>query len=132
MVRRGLTLIEVMVACAIVVLLATAALPSMRGEALRAARWDAVQALTRLQAEQERYRSAHGLYATDLVALGGVAAVSAQGRYALRVQSTGPESYTATAQARGAQARDTPCSELTLQVNQGFARNGPDPQCWNR
>lgn len=130
--RRGFTLVELMVACAIVVLLAATAVPSMRGDALRAARADGVQALTRLQAAQERYRTAHGLYAVDLGALGGVALVSEQGRYALHVENSGPESYTAVALARGAQARDTPCPALTLEVHQGFARPGPSPQCWNR
>ncbi|MBL8307354.1 MAG: prepilin-type N-terminal cleavage/methylation domain-containing protein [Rubrivivax sp.] len=130
--RRGFTLVELMVACVIVVLLAATAVPSMRGDALRAARSDGVQALTRLQAAQERYRTAHGLYAVDLGTLGGVALVSEQGRYALHVENTGPESYTATALARGAQARDTACLALTLEVHQGFARPGPNPQCWNR
>lgn len=119
-------------ACAIAALLAAAAMPSMRGDALRAARWDGVQALTLLQTAQERYRSAHGVYASELTALTDVALVSEQGRYALRLDSQGPEAYTATAQARGAQARDTPCAALTLQVRQGFARPGPSPQCWNR
>jgi type IV pilus assembly protein PilE len=130
--RRGFTLVELLVACVIVGLLAAAAVPSMRSDALRAARADGVQALTRVQAAQERYRSAHGLYAMDLGALGGVALVSEQGRYMLRMDSSGPDAYTATAQARGAQARDTPCPALTLEVRQGFARPGPQAQCWNR
>lgn len=129
---RGFTLVEVCVACAIALLLAMVALPSFQGEALRAARLDAVQALTRLQMAQEQYRSAHGLYATELGALRGVMPVSDQGRYTLVVAQTGPESYRATAQARGSQARDTACPALTLDVAQGFAQPGPTAQCWNR
>ncbi len=129
---RGFTLIELMVASSIAVLLTLVALPSMRGDALRAARLDGVHALTRLQMAQEQHRSAHGLYAHELTALRGVAPVSDQGRYALSVTPTGPESYRATALARGAQQRDTACAELTLDVSQGWAQPGPSPQCWNR
>jgi type IV pilus assembly protein PilE len=129
--HRGFTLVECVVACAIAALLAMVALPSFQGQALRTSRLDAVQALTRLQLAQEQYRSAHGLYATELTALRGVTPVSDQGRYTLSVALTGPESYRATAQARGAQSRDTPCAALTLDVAGGWAQTGPTPQCWN-
>ena len=129
--HRGFTLVECVVACAIAALLAMVALPSFQGQALRTSRLDAVQALTRLQLAQEQYRSTHGLYATELTALRGVTPVSDQGRYTLTVALTGPESYRATAQARGAQSRDTPCPELTLDVAGGWAQAGPTPQCWN-
>lgn len=131
-VHRGFTLIEILVACVVAALLAAAALPSMRGDALRAARIDAVQALTRLQAAQEQYRNASGGYAGELAALRGVARLSEQGRYLLTLQPTGTEAYRATATARGAQAADTACAVLTLDVNRGFAQAGPGPQCWNR
>ena len=128
---RGFTLVECVVACAIAALLAMVALPSFQGQALRTSRLDAVQALTRLQLAQEQYRSTHGLYATELTALRGVTPVSDQGRYTLTVALTGPESYRATAQARGAQSRDTPCPALTLDVAGGWAQTGPTAQCWN-
>jgi type IV pilus assembly protein PilE len=129
---RGFTLVECAVACAIVALLTMVALPSFRGQTLRTSRLDAVHALTRLQMAQEQYRAAHGLYATELGALRGVMPVSDQGRYTLTVALTGPESYRATAQARGAQSHDTPCPALTLDVAGGWAQPGPTAQCWNR
>ena len=131
-VHRGFTLVECAVACAIVVLLTAIAVPSFQGEKLRASRLDAVQALTRLQMAQEQYRAAHGLYATELTVLRGVTAISDQGRYTLTVAQTGPESYRAVAQARGAQSSDKNCEALTLDVAQGWAQTGPTPQCWNR
>ncbi len=112
--------------------LATVAWPSLRGYGLRTARLDAVQALTRLQTVQEQYRSLHGLYAAELSVLQGVAPVSDQGRYTLALERTGPESYRATALARGAQTNDRECGALTLDVQLGFATAGPGPQCWNR
>lgn len=129
---RGFTLVECAVVCAVAAILAAVAWPSLQGYTLRAARLDAVQALTRLQTVQEQYRSAHGLYAAELSALRGVAPVSDQGRYTLALVLTGPEAYRATATARGAQTRDHDCNAITLEVRLGFAQNGPGPQCWHR
>jgi prepilin-type N-terminal cleavage/methylation domain-containing protein len=129
---RGFTLVECATVCAMAGVLAAIALPAYQGEARRAARLDAVQALTRLQMEQESHRANHGLYASQLSALRGVAPVSEQGRYTLTLENTGPEAYRATAQARGVQVRDTACPALTLDVNAGFATFGPNAPCWNR
>jgi Tfp pilus assembly protein PilE len=127
----GFTLVECVVACAVVTLLAAVAGTAWRGHSLRAARQDAVSALMRLQAVQERYRSLHGLYAADLSVLHGVAPVSDQGRYTLALERTGPESYRATALAQGVQTGDRECGALTLEVSLGFATPGPGPDCWN-
>ena len=129
---RGFTLVECAVVLAAVAILAAAVMPGWRGHALRAARLDGAQALMRVQSAQEQHRSRHGLYAGELSALKGVHPVSDQGRYSLALQLTGPESYLATAQARGAQAQDRDCPTLTLDVRAGFAQDGPDPRCWNR
>jgi type IV pilus assembly protein PilE len=128
--RRGFTLLELLVAMALAALLITLGLRSQQGQGLRSGRLDAVEALTRLQRAQEQHRSAHGLYASDLAALIGAAATSPQGRYAIALDRFGGEAYRAT--AKGAQARDTPCATLTLEVRQGFAQTGPDAGCWLR
>ena len=128
---RGLTLVEVLVVLVLAALLAGAALPSYQGQLRRAARADAVDALTRLQAAQERHRAAHGWYANQLSAL-GFAATSMQGRYAIALAPLGAERYQARAEARGAQSADGECAQLTLDVDQGFARQGPSARCWNR
>lgn len=130
--RRGFTLVECLTTCAVAAILAALAWPALRGHALRAARLDAVQALTHLQTVQEQYRSQHGLYAAELSVLRGVAPLSAQGRYALTVVLTGPDAYRATASPRGAQQNDHECDALTLDVRLGFASAGPGPQCWLR
>jgi type IV pilus assembly protein PilE len=130
--RRGFTLLELLVAMALAALLITLGLRSQQGQGLRSGRLDAVEALTRLQRAQEQHRSAHGLYASDLAALIGAAATSPQGRYAIALDRFGGEAYRATAIAQGAQARDTPCATLTLEVRQGFAQTGPDAGCWLR
>jgi type IV pilus assembly protein PilE len=129
---RGFTLLECMVVCAVTALLLTLAVPSFKAQDHRAGRIDAVAALIQLQMAQEHYRSHHGLYASDLPPLRGVAARSAQGRYAISVASMGPNAYRATANALGSQAGDADCATLTLNVKDGFAEQGPHAGCWLR
>lgn len=128
----GFTLVEITVVCAVAAILAGLAWPSYRSYDQRAGRLDAVEALTRVQAEQEKFRSAHGLYAADLSALLGASAISPQGRYAISLDLIGPEGYQASAQALGSQAQDRACATLTLHVRQGFAQAGPNTGCWQR
>ena len=128
----GFTLVETLMVCAVVAILASLSWPSFRGHDLRAGRVDAVEALTRVQMAQERHRSAHGLYAGDLRALLGASASSPQGRYAISLALSGPEIYVATASALGAQAQDPGCATITLQVKLGFAQTGPHAGCWQR
>ena len=130
--RPGYTLVECMVVLAVVAILAGLTVPGLRHPDLRMARLDAVQALTRVQAEQESYRSLTGLYADQLDVLRGVQARSPQGRYTLSLARTGPEAYRAVAQAAGVQLEDRDCLALTLDVSVGFAQYGPTPGCWNR
>lgn len=131
--QHGYTLTEVAIVCALVGILASIALPSWRARELQAGRLDAVAALTRVQAAQERHRADHGLYAPQLSAL-RIAPGSAQGRYALSMELTGPEAYRAEARVRedGPQAADRDCAALTLEVRSGFAQAGPSARCWTR
>lgn len=127
---RGFTLVELMVVLTLAGLLVATAWPSYRAQTLRAARADAVDALTRLQMAQEKFRSANGLYGSNVAQLGGER--SRLGHYAVSISTSGPDSYVARASALGAQADDLRCAVLTLEVDQGFGRVGPSPQCWNR
>lgn len=117
---------------AVAAVLAGVALPSLKGHELRSARLDAVQALTKLQGQQESYRAHHGAYTTNLSALGSPTASSLQGRYALSVNLNGGDAYRAVATAQGRQAADQACSAITLDVSLGFATHGPSPACWGR
>jgi type IV pilus assembly protein PilE len=130
--KRGFTLIECMVVCAIVGVLAAIALPSFLQYQLHAARIDAVQALTTLQSAQEKYRIQHGVYANELAALHGVAATSPQGRYQVALALSGSQTYRATALASGVQVKDQDCPALTLDVHLGFSNIGPNAACWRR
>jgi type IV pilus assembly protein PilE len=130
---RGFTLIEMVVALAAVATLAAMAWPTLQGRLAVARRSDATQALQRIQAAQESYRNAHGLYASTLAPLGS-GELSGEGLYRVEL-TTGPgETYTAVAHARGdgPQAQDTACAQISLHVEQGFATLGPSTRCWNR
>jgi type IV pilus assembly protein PilE len=129
----GFTLVELLSTCAVVGVLAGIALPSYQAQLQRSRRTDAVAALTRVQAAQERMRSHHGLYSSDFGAL-QLAAVSGEGLYTLAIEVTGPDSYRARAVARsdGAQAGDHVCAQLQMDVKSGFVETGPDRRCWNR
>lgn len=128
---RGFTLVELLVVLAATALLLGVALPGYRSQLQRAGRADGVHALTALQAAQERFRAAHGLYADRLAAL-AVPESSLQGRWRIALEAAGVEAYRARATALGAQAADGACAVLTLEVDAGFARSGPDARCWNR
>lgn len=130
--EAGFTLLETLMVCAFAAVLAAVSWPSFRSQDLRAGRVDAVAALTRVQMAQEQHRSAHGMYAGEMRALPGASAQSPQGRYGISLKLLGPEAYVATARALGAQAQDTGCATLTLQVKVGFAQNGPHAGCWQR
>jgi type IV pilus assembly protein PilE len=130
--RPGFTLVECVVVLAVAAVLAGVAVPSLRAQALRAARLDGVQALTRVQFEQEQYRALTGLYSNELSLLRGVQPKSMQGRYTLSLRLTSPDAYQAVATASAEQQDDRECRAITLDVSEGYARFGPSPACWGR
>lgn len=122
-----------MTACTLACALAAVAVPSYQQSLTNARRADAVSLLGRLQAAQERHRARHGLYTTDLPAL-GLGARSDQGFYTLALELQGPEAYRAVAvpAAGSPQAADARCPALELTVSMGFAQQGPSARCWQR
>lgn len=131
MLRRGFTLVETAVVLALVGLLTATAVPAWQGHVMRAARADAVSALTRLQIRQERHHETIGWYASSLAALGH-ATTSAEGRYRIELVPRDADAYVARAHAVGVQERDRECLTITLEVQRGMARTGPSARCWNR
>lgn len=130
---RGMTLVETMVAVAVVGVLASIAVPSYRSAQLRGQRVDATSSLQKLQRAQETYRERHGGYAERLEQLPGFAGGrSLQGRYRLVLRGSADGlAYTATAIADGEQAADTDCTEVTLRIDGALSFQGPDARCWH-
>jgi type IV pilus assembly protein PilE len=120
--RRGFTLIELMIAVAIVALLASVALPSFLDSVRKGRRTEAFNAIANVQQAQERWRGNNANYADALATVGISSAVTTPAGYytlALVTDSTTlAHTYivTATANTGTSQANDGACAKLGVRV----------------
>lgn len=135
----GFTLIEMMIAVAVLGILAAIAYPSFSEQIRKSRRADAVAALTQVMQAQERYRANNPAYADDMASLTNVATTSEKGYYTIGIVagSGSASGYSATATATGAQSSDAACTALSITMAQGsitYGRTGSgEPNaCWNR
>lgn len=131
--QSGFTLIEALIALAVVAILASLAWPSFAGVLQRSRRIEATSALMQVQLAQERWRSAHASYAVDLPALGFDTRLAAH--YRLAITASGAHGYRVVATAIGMQAADTACRTLVLTLDAGRSVLGssgsaPANVCW--
>ncbi|MAD75263.1 MAG: TppA protein [Rheinheimera sp.] len=132
-VRNGFTLIELMVAVAIVGILSAIAYPSYQQYVLKTHRAEASRVLLTAANIQERRLADYGFY-TDNVAALGVASdgMTASGRYQLQVVLRDAGSFTLEATARGPQTADTECLVFTLDHTGQRNRSLPSSLfCWD-
>lgn len=138
--EAGFTLVEIMVAVAILGILAAIALPAYQGYVTKARRSDATTTLSRVMQEQERFRSLSSTYASALTSLSGVTSSSPEGFYGIALSGASGSGYTATATATetGKQASDSECASLAIQLSGGtltYLKNGSEDTarvCWSR
>lgn len=136
---RGFTLIEILMALAIVGLIAAIALPSYRDSTLRAGRADGKAALMQVASDQERFYSNNFSYSTNAVPLAAVPAASLtsrDGNYVVTVAACGGGTiatcFVATATPQGGQTADA-CGNLTInQLGVRAAAGGTVEDCWER
>lgn len=132
----GFSLVEVLIASAIAIIIATVAYPSYLGILQESRRAEALEALMLIQLRQERYRSNNPNYGT--LAELGMNTTTPDGYYTLSISNPTATGYTATATAvAGASQvndRERGFSCATLQVNQDEPVYTPTGQaaCWNR
>jgi len=129
--QSGVTLIELMIAVAVVTLLAMVALPSYQDSVRKSRRSEAFNAIAAVQQAQERSRANFPSYCAELAsaptptACGlNTQANTPNGRYTLDVSVPDPNAYIVTATAQGAQASDTRCIKMGVQASAGGLRYG--------
>ena len=132
----GFTLIEILIAVAIIGIIAAIAVPSYSQYLRDARRTDAITFLSEVAGEQVRYFSDNNQYATDMQELGyGSAAtfVTPEGHYQVSVSNpggTGRFLLTATPVATGRQASDTECKAFTISDTGVRQNTGYNTDCW--
>lgn len=135
--HRGFTLIELLIVIAIVAILATVAIPAYTSQVRRSHRADAINGVSDLRLRQERHRSNHASYATDMDTLLGSAAMTTSFNgshtyYDFVVSGGSATGYTITANAKGAQKKDTDCDPMVATVASGITTLTPTgKRCWN-
>ena len=110
--QSGFTLIELVIAVAIVGILASFAISTYQSSVLKARRTDAKVTLTTLAQKQERHYTQNMEYADTLATL-GAGTTSDEGYYTLALTGSAT-TFTLTATATGAQVKDTVCTSLSI------------------
>ena len=127
----GFTLIELMIAVAVVGLLLAVALPSFLDSIRKGRRSEAFSALANLQQAQERHRGNNATYASTLAALNVTTSTTAPGGYyTLSIATSTTTGYELMADsASSSQRNDGACAKLGVQVNGGTILYGSCSSC---
>lgn len=119
----GFTLIELMIAVAILAILTAVALPAYQSSVQKGRRADAMAAIASIQQAQERWRGNNPAYSTEL----GAAALNIQAppQYSLAIVAPAASAsllsrgYVVTATGLGSQAGDSQCARMSVRVFEG-------------
>lgn len=132
--NQGFSLMELMIAVAIVGIIAAIAIPSYNGYVVQSRRTDAVAFLMAVAGDQVRFFSENNSYATSMTALGYAndAEPSENGHYTVSVTSTSSSVYTLTATPAGDQTKDTACANFTIDSigTKNISGTATRADCW--
>lgn len=130
--KLGFTLIELVVALAIVSILSVIAVKIYSRQVRQGRRLDGINTLLSISLAEERYRSTNTTYGTLAQVWGGVT-TSPEGYYTLAISNVSATAFTLTATGTGDQANDasgsTSCTTLTLSLSSGAITKSPSA-CW--
>ncbi len=121
---RGFTLIELIIALAIVAIIAAIALPAYQNSVIKSRRADAMAAISNVQQAQERWRGNNAAYSTSLTDLG----VTSSPLYTLSLAvpdataNSIARGYIVTAVGQGRQANDAQCARMSVRLLEGNLR----------
>lgn len=136
----GWTLSELLISLALMAVLAAVALPTFVSQQRQARRTDAQSALQQLQLDQARWRTSHAGFASDLSSLGWSSDKSPAGHYQISIENASANGYTLVATPIGAQAADSACKPIRLQLqhtatvvlSSGMAASTDPARCWRQ
>nr|WP_321241731.1 type IV pilin protein [uncultured Tolumonas sp.] len=131
----GITLIELMIAVAIVAILAGIAFPSYMQYVRTSHRTEATSSLIRISNLEESYYLDNNQYGSlmnlGLTATSSAIYTSENGYYSITIVTPTTSTYTLTATARGSQASDSDCTAFSLTQNGTKSSTGTGSNCWN-
>ena len=133
--QRGFTLIEVLIAVAIVGIVAAIAVPSYSRFVTKGRRADATAFLLEVAGEQTRFFTERNAYAAKMSDLGygtGDSFATPEGYYTVSIARPSARSYTLTATpvAGGPQAADGECGSFTLSSTGARGTSAGGGDCW--
>ena len=131
---RGFTLIELMIAVAVVGLLSAVAYPSYQQQVAKGRRTDAKQSLLELSQKLERFYTERGTYVgASLGSTGLYPSTSSGGFYDLSISAQTLDGFSIKATPRGTQAGDACASFLYNQLGEQGVSAGATlsaAKCW--
>ena len=132
--NRGFTLVEVMIALAVVGLLSALAYPTYQQQVAKGRRTDAKQSLLELSQRMERFYTERGTYVGAALGNTGLYPnVSSGGYYDLTITAQTLDGFTVRAAPRGSQVGDACASFLYNQVGDQTVSNDASlsaVKCW--
>ena len=128
----GFSLIELMVAVAILAIIGAIAYPSYVGYMNQSRRADGQTALLDLSNRMERYFTMNNTYVGASLNTLGANTTSPEGFYSLDVANATATTYSLQAIPQGAQTGDTTCATLTINElgQKGETGTGTAAECW--